>query len=1194
MAVKVGEGYIEVETRVDEDAFMRLSGRLADRAGAQFGSRFNSSLLSNMNVSDVFEKEGRRASAAFEREQMNSFSRVTEAYRRGLASLGDDTHRSFSRVNTRISHDIDRDSHSWGRTIGHNMSEGAFGLMSLLPARLENLFLRSGFIGVALGGVLLAGAAAALPAIGAMVSGAMFSVAGLGAVIAAGFVGAANDQRVKDAAGRVAATFTSHIINDPSTAGIGAALAAQLDKVNEALHRWAPSINSILNAGAKFFGPLTDGLIRAVDAFLPAFDRFMNSPFMTDLMNVVANGLEILGKAFGDVFNRFLDDPEAMRGAVLGLEDAFNLVASAIRLGGDALIFLSKTWADWNTDPDGPGPLVSKVERMKQLWSDIRSIITDITGELKIAGGKIEEVTGFAKKLKDDLADVGQLWDGIFGRQRGDANGDAEGMGDTTRGFWANQWEDLKAEAKIAWNTTWGDIKALGLQKWREFTTELAEEMGIWKSGWNSFTTEVKNAWNNDWGSIKSTFSSKWSEMKTEFGEEINIWQERWNTYTTGMSFVWGTTWSTIRTTVSGAWAGILSAITSGLETIKGTIAGALSVIASTWDSVFESIKATTSRIWNSIVEIVSGALRAMGERIGSWIAAIQEAWSRFLKIISDIWTIGFTAISNFLSNTLNTMSNIVSVTFNTIVTTISTWINLGRSIIEQVLTSIRTTWNDVWNGMLTFMAGIWDRIVTAVRAGFNGVIGIINAGIAGINTLLDKLGLGISIPTIPGLAVGGVVNADNRTSIRGNATGGRIDGPGSETSDSIIRRLSKNEYVIRAWSARRLGYQNLDYMNRMGAYPGMAAGGRVGGGNDALLNQHRDHVHVAMNIPPMQWTKIITKAAESGLPFTPTSTYRPGSRGSGGGLDYHSQGKAVDFGGYNQDAFASFWERTAGVIELIHRTNTRDYAIFGSGGGLFGFMNEFLAKGVTWVMENMLDPALNGLAGKLPWNLPGWIMRGGLSMLREGLKTIVQRKYDEAVALGNEPGGRGGGGSVQQWERTVSIALTRLGRPQSWVAPILAKMQTESGGNPRAINNYDSNAQRGDPSRGLMQVIGSTFARYRDPSLSSDIYDPLANITAAINYIIATYGSPFNLPAGGYDGGGPWPHGSFGFNTSGGTEMVLNPSQASALEDRIREENRVIELHLDLGEGISQVVEINLDRYNRATIRPLQSFRRR
>jgi SLT domain-containing protein len=108
-----------------------------------------------------------------------------------------------------------------------------------------------------------------------------------------------------------------------------------------------------------------------------------------------------------------------------------------------------------------------------------------------------------------------------------------------------------------------------------------------------------------------------------------------------------------------------------------------------------------------------------------------------------------------------------------------------------------------------------------------------------------------------------------------------------------------------------------------------------------------------------------------------------------------------------------------------------------------------------------------------------------------------------------------GGSGNVDQWTGVVKTALALLGEPLSLANQVLYQIGTESGGNPRAINLTDVNAQRGDPSRGLLQVIGGTFRAYGAPFLSHDIYDPLANVFAGINYAIHAYGR--NLMSGGF-----------------------------------------------------------------------------
>lgn len=129
---------------------------------------------------------------------------------------------------------------------------------------------------------------------------------------------------------------------------------------------------------------------------------------------------------------------------------------------------------------------------------------------------------------------------------------------------------------------------------------------------------------------------------------------------------------------------------------------------------------------------------------------------------------------------------------------------------------------------------------------------------------------------------------------------------------------------------------------------------------------------------------------------------------------------------------------------------------------------------------------------------------------LKDTIMQAWNKKYNPLALLG------AGGGSiaynpeagVSQWSNVVLQALAMLGQPSSLLNGVLYAIQSESGGNPNAVNNYDINAQRGDPSRGLLQTIGSTFEAYRNPSLPDNIFDPLANVYAALNYMIQRYGS--------------------------------------------------------------------------------------
>ncbi|MFE2141191.1 transglycosylase SLT domain-containing protein [Streptomyces sp. NPDC059456] len=100
---------------------------------------------------------------------------------------------------------------------------------------------------------------------------------------------------------------------------------------------------------------------------------------------------------------------------------------------------------------------------------------------------------------------------------------------------------------------------------------------------------------------------------------------------------------------------------------------------------------------------------------------------------------------------------------------------------------------------------------------------------------------------------------------------------------------------------------------------------------------------------------------------------------------------------------------------------------------------------------------------------------------------------------------------NLDGWIRQSLDIMAKHGIPGSYNG-ILRNVMRESSGNPLAINNWDSNAAAGIPSKGLLQVIDPTFRAYHVPGTALDSYDPVANITAACNYAAARYGSIDNV----------------------------------------------------------------------------------
>ncbi len=126
--------------------------------------------------------------------------------------------------------------------------------------------------------------------------------------------------------------------------------------------------------------------------------------------------------------------------------------------------------------------------------------------------------------------------------------------------------------------------------------------------------------------------------------------------------------------------------------------------------------------------------------------------------------------------------------------------------------------------------------------------------------------------------------------------------------------------------------------------------------------------------------------------------------------------------------------------------------------------------------------------------------------------------------AIGPSPDGAG----TARWRPMMAQALAAVGRYlgmdlSSYTDEMELQMQSESGGDPNAQNNYDINAQRGYPSQGLLQVIQPTFERALRGTPFENLIgrgpkDPWANLVASALYGAGPTG-PYHSLARAYRG---------------------------------------------------------------------------
>ena len=123
-----------------------------------------------------------------------------------------------------------------------------------------------------------------------------------------------------------------------------------------------------------------------------------------------------------------------------------------------------------------------------------------------------------------------------------------------------------------------------------------------------------------------------------------------------------------------------------------------------------------------------------------------------------------------------------------------------------------------------------------------------------------------------------------------------------------------------------------------------------------------------------------------------------------------------------------------------------------------------------------------------------------------------IKKQFEELA----DPGGSG----VERWRPYVVKALAMLHLSGSLVGKVLRQIQTESGGNPKAMGGTDGLAD--GHAMGLMQVKPGTFAANKLPG-HGNIWNGFDNLLAGLNYARKRYGDSLSFlgQGHGYANGG-------------------------------------------------------------------------
>ena len=140
------------------------------------------------------------------------------------------------------------------------------------------------------------------------------------------------------------------------------------------------------------------------------------------------------------------------------------------------------------------------------------------------------------------------------------------------------------------------------------------------------------------------------------------------------------------------------------------------------WIDLWESIKEIAVAVWEALKEFFTAAWEAIKTTAVTVWNAIKDFFAGLWEGIKNIFTTVVNAISTFLTNAWNAIKNTVTTVFNAIKTFFTTIWNGIKSVITTVVTAISTFLSTAWNGIKTAITTVLNAIKSVVTTVWNGI----------------------------------------------------------------------------------------------------------------------------------------------------------------------------------------------------------------------------------------------------------------------------------------------------------------------------------------------------------------------------------------------------------------------------------------------------------------------------------------
>jgi len=749
------------------------------------------------------------------------------------------------------------------------------------------------------------------------------------------------------------------------------------------------------------------------------------------------------------------------------------------------------------------------------------------------------------------------------------------------RNFWKAVWADISGWVSTAWTTIkkiFDEIKIGWTALRASFTMGVDVTSGAGSSGIIGLMSRIGVAvrqvvdWvKAHWPEIKAIASQVWHDVyavvSTVISDAIKV---------IGAIVTWiRDHWSEIKTVARTTWDVVSAIVVGTVKVIYDVVAAVVDFIRDHWTT----IKTIAIVVFGSLVAIVAGPMIAITALIIGVVNFVRDHWSQIVGIAQGIWDSVVRTVEAFYHGIMGWIQPIVDGVrshWDEIKQVTEFAWNVIKTLTEVAWTEISAVFSVVWgvikgifDAFLPLIIGLldvaWAVIKQAVQVAWDLIVGILKTAwdiIAGVFTTARDLLLGI-ISVLLDVLTGHWHQAwDDIVHYTGAVLNDVVDGIKNPLGDMLgaVKRILSDlfngfdDIAHAIWDTVTNTFKGgingvLDLVNGF-----LGAVNKIAGAVGLNLNLHVDPIGSSGSAPSgtNNGSGLATGSSTAGLatggvvPIDAGFITNGAQAVVGEGNPAHPE--------YVIPTDPAYRGRAMGLYSALGAQLAGGYMAEGgvlpalAGGGVLGDIVGGITgaassawSGVKDVAGAAASIAREGLAKLLeavwpklpvPQNLLG-ILPSGVNNARDKVISYIEDKdaANKSAAAASYQGGpayAAGGAGVDGW---IAEALGLMGMPATFIPGIHSLIMSESGGNPNAINNWDSNAAAGHPSQGLMQTIPTTYAAYVLPSLASrPITDPVSNITAGVRYALANYG-PGMLMGGGRHGAGG---GYVGYETGG------------------------------------------------------------